>query len=411
MTSPHLKLSDLFNRPFLHHASGSRARLSHPKYPDLAKVWRSGGPGRNSWSGDLGFLALHAQLDQAVATAQAKLSLSESYRFYRAVIDWATSLFAQVSPSPVPLSFATPPSAPASPSGPCRASISLFAVPVFSTPDHAQTLLGSSAFAASFRQAEVFDPTSSTAFLGLLPLAKVFSLTPQTLYEFMRILRPEMLNYWHSGQVALSPVARNALQTLLSPVPDPVSPPESSPFSSAPFLREHVLLGVRFALCRPDGYPHDLLSQRRSTIEDDNSLTAWQRSFALLPENIACPHHLQAADPCPFSDLPLNFLAFALENHLFHLAHHQFQSSLDLVEFIQSATPPSLPASSLLNVDEPPFSFALLPASSSSSSSLHSSGASLRSAVWVAPEFNLDYYLPRLQSRWPTVRFTVTRSP
>ena len=295
--------------------------LKHtPKFPDLAKIWRSGGAQRNSWIGSLGVLSNHEYLDEALFQAKGKLSEFEFHRMYQSVLDWSTSLFTPVQPPIIPLDPLE--KAPVkSLSGPYLAEMNLFALPLRTNTRMADELMADSTFTSLFRKHDVFDNTSTVAFLGRFSLRKALTLSPQALHALTRSLRPEIVRFWETGDARLSPVPSALLKEWLKNDNEPL-------FSFEEIESEEIfLLGVRFALCHKDGHPHDVLSERRTVSQDQKSLENWhQTSMDYIHKNFS--DFCLLSEPCTLGKVGLQALVLAIEGRLSLWANQEHQDKI-----------------------------------------------------------------------------------
>lgn len=293
-----------------------------PRYPDLAKLWRSGGAQRNAWIGALGVLAHQEELDAAVVQACSKLDDFEAHRLRQAVMDWSTSVYAPVQPPSLPLDPLEK-SSTGKLGGPFMAELTLFGIPVLGDQSTIEELVSDNQFTSLLRTHEVFDKTAIVAFLGSVSAEHILSLSPQVLYTLVRALRAEMLNFWEKGTKALSVVAQSLVQTFLN---ENEFPPNSE---NEPQAR--VMLGIRLALCHKDGRAHDVLSERRQVCEDEQSLDSWHDA-ALTYVHAASPGNFLLGDPKPLGKTQLDALGILTEGRLAIWAAELYDSEIGKVE-------------------------------------------------------------------------------
>lgn len=252
--------------------SGEFGSLKHtPRYPDLAKIWRSGGSQRNAWMGALGVLAHQECLNEAISQASLKLSTFEAYKMNQAVMDWCTSVYIQVQPPVIQKKVSDEDQSIQTKSmSPYMAEMTLFGIPVLGSRQTIDDLLSDSNFTSLLREYKVFDESSITVFLGSMKAENSLAISSQSLYSLTRAFRSEMLNFWETGDSKISPVAQVLLNNFLNENQEKSDETEDLSEKSV-----QVLVGIRLALCRKDGRSHDVLSERRTSVDDEKYLDVW----------------------------------------------------------------------------------------------------------------------------------------
>jgi hypothetical protein len=270
-----------------------------PRRANLATLWKSGGGQVNAWTGALGMLMQEDTLDEA--TDKACLDLGnprEAARLRESVMDWASTIFAPMEAPPKALRTG----------GSYLAEVTLFGIPVLTSPDTAESLLADNRFASLLRENGVFDKTSVVAFLGCLPAARALTLSPQLTASLTRIMRAEMLRFQQDGTPALAPMAAAMVGEFFRLAsPDAMEDTGEDPVQ--------VLVGVRLALCHRDGRPHDILGERRTVAEDEASLDAWH-PLALIHVKAAHPGVFLMGDPKPLGRVGAGVMDLLVEGRL-----------------------------------------------------------------------------------------------
>ena len=270
-----------------------------PRRANLATLWKSGGSQVNAWTGALGMLMQEDALDEATDKACHDLgNPREAARLREAVMDWASTIFAPMEA----------PSGAARTGGSYLAEVTLFGIPVLTTPETVENLLADNHFAALLREKGVFDKTSVVAFLGCLPATRALTLSPQLTASLTRIMRGEMLRFQQEGTPALSTMAAAMVGEFFR---------LSFPASMEDTREEpvQVMVGVRLALCHRDGRPHDILGERRTVAEDEASLDAWH-SLALTHVKAAHPGVFLMGDPKPLGRTGAGVMDLLVEGRL-----------------------------------------------------------------------------------------------